>query len=299
MTAPAPATTRDYHDYYLERVSCPAANWCLATGRFTVYGTDTPRFPNGVRTYPYAAVYNGVGWESLFTDSLKLNDGMGALAGVSCPKVKRCDVAGYTTRQKHRGSMFRFDGQDWTRSGPVPKSGVFSAELYDLSCATPSRCQATIEGGKTASWNGHRWSVHRVSKGKMLADIDCPTAKACVAVGGTTTGPVGTSTHSELWARHRWHAIPKARDRAKSLDFVSCPTTKTCYTVGGYYRPYVARWKGGRRWSVSKPKIPSGYYAVRMTALDCPTAKFCMGVGELDPNSTTRHDGLTSWRFVG
>jgi hypothetical protein len=300
MSAPAPATTRPFHDYYLERVSCPAANWCLAVGNFTVYGSPSTRFPNGVRSYPYAAVYDGVGWEALSTDALKLNDGTGYLDAISCPKVERCDAVASTDSKKHRGGFLRFDGNGWSRLGPVPRTSGVTANLVDLSCANLGHCRATPDGAKVATWNGQRWSVKRVGKGKNLDDIDCPTAKDCVAVGGTTTGPVGTSTHSELWARGIWHTMPKSRDHAKGLDQVSCPTTRSCYTVGGYYRPYVARWNAASgKWAVARPKIPSHYYAVRMTALDCPTTKFCMGVGELDPNSVSRHDGLTSWTLGG
>jgi hypothetical protein len=299
MPAPAPATTRIWHDDVLYRVSCPTASWCVAVGHFDVYGKPSNTFPNGVRSYPYSAVYDGSGWSSVSAAAVKLDDGTGELVGVSCPKLKQCVAVSFTSKKGQRGGTFRFDGHRWKRLAAVPRSRGYSTDLLDLSCTKLTYCQA-ISDVQTATWNGKKWSLKAVGKGKTLVDLDCPATKRCVAVGGTSTGPVGTSTHSELLAGGRWHAIPKARDQAKGLAVVSCPTTKSCYTAGGYYRPYIAHWNAASgRWAVTTPARPSGYYTVTMTALDCPTAKFCMGVGELDPNSTSTADGLTSWEFVG
>jgi hypothetical protein len=299
MEAPAPATTRLWHDDVLDRVSCPTANWCVAVGRFDVYGKPSATFTNGVRSYPYAAVYNGSGWASVPTTAIKLADGTGELYGVSCPKVKQCIAASSVSKTGHHGGTFRFDGTNWTWLASEPKSGGYTADLGDLSCTKLSYCRATVDT-QIATWNGKKWALKRIGRGKTLFDISCPATKRCVAVGGTTTGSVGTSTHSELLAGGKWHVIPHGRDHAKGLAVVSCPSTNACYTAGGYYRPYIAHYNvASAKWTVTRPARPSGYYTVTMTALDCPTAKFCMGVGELDPNSTTTPDGLTSWEFTG
>jgi hypothetical protein len=296
VTAPAPTPHISKHyDYDLIRVSCPSASWCVAVGDVDVYGKPTKTFTNGVRSYPYIAVYNGSGWNAVSAAAVKLDDGTGSLDEVACLKVKQCIVVSFDYgRNRRREGTFRFDGRNWKRLGSTPPSYV-----TELSCAKLTYCQAALGTTQVASWNGKKWSVKTVDKKKTIADIDCPATRRCIAVGGAT-GPFETTTHSELWDGHKWYAIPESRDHAKGLSVVSCPTTKSCYTAGGYYRPYIAGWdRASGKWAVTRPAIPSGYYTVRMSALDCPTATFCMGVGELDPNSISTPDALTSWEFIG
>jgi len=129
----------------------------------------------------------------------------------------------------------------------------------------------------------------------FLADVSCPTATACWAVG-TRRG----STDTMLLARHdgdSWRAVdaPTSADgTASALAAVTCASADQCWAVGADgFDALVMRWNGNTWTVVPTPATTSAPEV--LNDVTCVTPSLCWAVG--NAQLILRWDG-TSWATV-
>lgn len=204
---------------FLNGISCPRANLCIAVGSY-----DNG---SGV-TFPLTERWNGKGWKVL--PKAKMSAGK-SLHAVSCTGPIVCTAVG--------GSVVeRWNGRAWTVKPAQRPSGGRSLSLDGVSCVSARRCVAVGSyRGKSQRtlaelWNGRRWTVLRTLVSGGLAGVSCVSARVCVAVGATSGKP--RSTLAEGWNGTSWaiQATPGAGGQASELNAVSCSAVSACTAVG-------------------------------------------------------------------
>ncbi len=148
------------------------------------------------------------------------------LAGASCPSAGDCVAVGFSMfAMATAGLSMIWNGTSWqVPSVPLPDGGTSGSHLDGVSCAAVNRCVAVgaIEsyptGTSTAAavtWNGRAWTATRVpapgkNKTSIFADVTCPTATDCVAVGqsGPARSANGAGTAlSGFWNGKSWRLV--------------------------------------------------------------------------------------------
>jgi hypothetical protein len=191
-----------------------------------------------------------------------------------------------------------------------PVTAAFSPaaadELFGISCVSPRACVAVglnqnalnHRGGPlTEKWNGKAWKyvAMRLPAGAIsgeLFGVSCRSASACVAVGlyldSSDTGiPLAETWDGRAWRPSRLPA--PAGSTGVILDGVSCATAKSCVAVGQYFTgtgaaPLAEAWNG-RRWTIAKPPVPAGSVVGNLGKVSCPTAAYCVAVGDVAANA--------------
>jgi hypothetical protein len=118
--------------------------------------------------------------------------------------------------------------------------------------------------------------------GSQLTGVSCPSAKACFAVGASSTGDQGNQPLAEHWNGTVWaiqHAVKPKTSEDTDHEAISCPTVSNCTAVGFYTNTSgsnlaLAEHWNGSAWSVQR--IPAG--ATEGSALigvSCPSAADC------------------------
>lgn len=192
---------------------------------------------------------------------------------------------------------------------PSRASGRLS--LYGVSCTSPSLCAAVDQAGKVLtsthpsrfrSWKattaagpscapGHTGLRGHTGLHCRLDAISCPTASACVVVGG---GARVVTSRNPLGGRSSWSPT-RPIQRARELSAVSCPSTHFCAAVDvdGHLVTSTHPFGGADRWRVRK--VPS-----RGTEdVSCPSKSVCF-VAQNNPTdvATLRHPTRrhSTWR---
>lgn len=122
-----------------------------------------------------------------------------------------------------------------------------------------------------------------------LDGVSCPSATACVAVGGAggNIGSPGVRTLAEGWAGARWSLQTLPRPPGSlftQLAGVSCPSTTRCTAVGSNLSPFgstmllAERWDG-ERWRLQPVPLPAGPTSARFMATSCGETAACTAVG--------------------
>jgi hypothetical protein len=171
--------------------------------------------------------------------------------------------------------------------------------LTAVSCASKKDCVAvgqtmTPDGKPTPplaeSWNGTRWKLSSLplpagGTSGNLADVSCPSATSCYAVGSYTYGSTGQASLAEFWNGRSWKAAKLAAPAGASyptLISVSCSSAKSCMALGTYSVASGAsvalseRWTGAR-WIAGKVPLPKGGVGVIVSGVSCVSADACKG----------------------
>jgi hypothetical protein len=171
--------------------------------------------------------------------------------------------------------------------------------LTAVSCASKKDCvavgQTMTAGGKPTpplaeSWNGTRWKLLPVplpagGTGGNLADVSCPSATSCFAVGSYTYGSAGQASLAEAWNGRSWKAVKLAAPAGESfptLISVSCASARSCMALGSYSTAsggsvaFSERWTGAR-WIAGKVQLPKGGFGVIVGGVSCVSAAACKG----------------------
>ncbi len=162
--------------------------------------------------------------------------------------------------------------------------GKRAAFLTGVSCAAASECIAVgwyygAQPSRTlvVRWDGRRWQVaSSPSQGhdSQLAAVSCATPADCVAVGSP----------AEAWTGTRWVITA----RSSPMSSVSCDGPASCQAVGvsqaggagGASRPVAARWDS-RGWRPEAMPVPRpAPQTITLAGVSCPSASFCMAVGD-------------------
>ena len=198
--------------------------------------------------------------------------------------------------------VVRWNGKNWS-SERVPQPESFSS-MPVAACPSLSQCFAfgveSFGSGRQQyidEWSGKHWvsaAVPRVPA--VTADVACPAAKSCWAVGEKVVDSLSGVAFAQHWNGRRWKPVRTPHSRLGripgrgpggvsiivpyELQSVSCSSKRSCVAVGrehygGYGGQTLIRWNG-RRWKSLRVRLPRGS---GLWAVSCVTRKFCMAVG--------------------
>jgi hypothetical protein len=193
LTTPAPVGAVQT---YLNGISCTSPSACTITGE--------QHFASGV-VETIAERWDGSSWTIEPTPN-PTGSQFASLWGVDCTGPSACLATG----SSDQGTLAeRWDGGTWSIDPtPNPPGG---GQLTNVACPSPSACTAigftfTNAGGMLLAehWNGGSWSFEPTplipaAHDMGLADIACPSASSCIAVGGYANDGPGSVTLAEQW----------------------------------------------------------------------------------------------------
>jgi hypothetical protein len=191
--------------YDLAAIACPTATSCVASGQ------TSGVLAKGKKA---AIVVIDVGSSHLSVGPVQQVKGAFALQGVACTTSQRCLAVGFDYPVTDGGFLAvtvgaTLKGTTLSVGVPAMLSGFESSLLGAVACPTTTLCQAT---GFWSKGNGTIFGVVPVTDGHdgpalgtpekvpgisftSIADIVCPKAQICVAVGAQdSTGAVATFT---------------------------------------------------------------------------------------------------------
>jgi len=192
-------------------------------------------------------------------------------------------------------------GMGWTTqplgSLPAKKTIVFA-----VSCARPGHCAVvggTLRRGKpgqngtntaaAVTWSGSHFSAWEGPDlgGFGLKGVSCPTATACMAVGGLSNAKFSEQVpYAARWDGHHWtsqHPPDAQVFRDAALDAVSCATARNCVAVGTACQttlcdratPLIESWNGSG-WRLDHAvAVKDGW----LDGVSCVSASNCEAVG--------------------
>jgi hypothetical protein len=280
--------------------SSPAASFPAALGAFAcrsltdcmAVGANTPQ----MATQMIAERWNGSRWSRVaMPKPAGVSDVF--VGGIACPANRECVAVGggYAGTAAGPSALAGiWNGSRWT-VGRAAAPGL-SSELTAVSCPSAASCYAvgnftpehsTATDALIEHWNGKKWSQQtapdlRGTNFDDLADVSCPSAKFCVAVGTDSAGEL-----IERWNGRNWSATaPKSRSSA-ILSGVSCPSATSCFAVGSNLTAsggsVVERWNGAT-WSGSVTPVPHGASYPGLQSVSCVSSTRCLAVGnDLNP----------------
>jgi hypothetical protein len=228
MSSQNRSDTMDYRTA-LTGVSCPTATSCFAVGRYS----DAKIIEH----------WNGSQW-TIMTDHSQPPSTLTELAGVSCPITTSCFAVGtYIPRDSDNiyPLVEHWNGRgSWTFMNGTPSPSQY-ANLFGVSCPTPTNCFAVGQGIETAfieQWHGRgTWSLvnsPNTGNGSTLSGVSCPSTTTCVAVGvHTVVGDRVSRAMVEGWNGSSW-TLASVREPPlfSGLAGVTCPITAACTAVG-------------------------------------------------------------------
>ncbi|HWM64719.1 MAG TPA: trypsin-like serine protease [Solirubrobacterales bacterium] len=164
-------------------VSCPAADFCMAVGRWT------DQWGSGEQL-PLTASWDGSEWTQHETVNPEPESGPPSFADVSCVSADACTAVGRYTAYiealedtRWRPLIERWNGLSWDQLS-VDTVGE-EAELRGVSCRSLSACVAVGANGweetLVLSWNGS-WNEADSEEGELHA-ASCPDSGECMASG--------------------------------------------------------------------------------------------------------------------
>jgi hypothetical protein len=164
------------------------------------------------------------------------------------------------------------------------------AALADVSCPSATFCMAV--GNVIERWNGQAWSIVPAPTLNIAAlqAVTCTSPTFCMAVGGLT----------ERWDGKKWSVVanPKPGNPTELAD-VSCTSTTNCFAVGNYSSRFsfeavalLEHWNG-KTWSVVAGPTPSAPNP-RLNSVSCPSASTCLALGSGDTGVIDGSTALTA-----
>jgi hypothetical protein len=116
--------------------------------------------------------------------------------------------------------------------------------------------------------------------------VSCVSKTFCVAVGSTYNG-TSTRQIAQRWNGTRWSAmtLPTTGTADTELSGISCATIIMCAAVGTNGSERQVEMWNGKTWRVVSTPAPSAARTSALTALDCPSTRMCLAVGEYTPTA--------------
>jgi hypothetical protein len=294
---------------WLYSVSCTARDTCAAGGEYS---------GSGATTVAIVDTESAGNWSTAPTDLTMPGTGAhdAATDGVDCPSAGDCVAVGSYAQSGGAVQPFAAieTGGSWGagRQIQLPANAQSSpgADLDDVSCVTPSGCEAV--GFYLAQKSGDdemmavadvhgKWrraaeiavpASIKPTSNNFLNAITCRKAGFCVAVGSYSllSGKGGPLIAIE--SRGRWHraasvGLPR-NGVAGAANSVSCVSNDRCVVVGSYIdsaghnRAFAFTLRGdhvGRPVEVSAHARRSGP-STGLYSVSC-TAKYCLAIGTL------------------
>jgi photosystem II stability/assembly factor-like uncharacterized protein len=173
-------------------------------------------------------------------------------------------------------------GLAW-HSLPNPDRGKLNHDLADVSCPSATVCYAVGYSTLATTNGGASWQVQAGSPTHYLNGIACPSVTTCVAVGGAGTIVATTDGGAT------WHAQPSGT--ARNLYGVACASSAACVAVGER-GTILTTSDGGQTWT-SRRNLDSGKVNHDFISVACPRVGVCYAVGYSTVATT---DGGVSWQ---
>jgi hypothetical protein len=231
--------------YYLNAVSCAAANFCMAVGN----GTAIEMLPTGVRTFALG-------------QSSEPNTAYIDWRWLSCPASDFCMAGGYVLAgtQKDEPMDATWNGLVWSRVAAMTtrSSRPRAAVITSLSCTERTFCVAAGVQGSMLRWNGSGWSRSKLPVVNDIFMVSCVSTSFCLAVGKTTADVY-------RWDGQIWRGAPSPDLPGYGAE-VSCASSIFCVATDA---GLASVWHG-RSWSSSLSLDPGHYFF----GLSC-AAGFC------------------------
>ena len=237
------------------------------------------------------------------------------LFGIACPTSTSCFAVGsaFSHTLVRKTLVEHWDGHAWSIV-PSPNAAQ-SSTLLHVSCVSDSSCFAVgwsiVNSSLTKTlverWNGTAWSVVASANvpgavSSTLADVSCPSATECFAVGESKLTRAGfASALVERWNGTRWSIVPLPAFAApvefSRLFGISCPAVTSCFAVGsslpvnGNTTAVVEHWDG-TSWSlVVSPALDA---VTTLVAISCASVSNCVA---FSGGLIEKFDG-TGWTIV-
>jgi hypothetical protein len=228
-------------DSSLTGVSC-ASSTCMAVGEFTTRATS--------KDLALAETWDGSKWTLALPPRLKFADDV-VLMDVDCTSPTSCVAVGHLSYDElFNGAaplVERWNGTTWSPERSRNPAGSADTELQAVDCVTAERCVAVgyrrMPDGTYAAFaemsRGSAWTVLPTvsatgSPDTELADVSCPAADRCTAVGTAVLhGSVNAFAESwdgSTWTEERTPTPPGSTSSA--LSTVDCTPPADCRAAG-------------------------------------------------------------------
>jgi hypothetical protein len=281
---------------YLNGVSCPGTNACVAAGASQDAAGDW---------HTLVERWNGATWSVVETPDPAGHQGM-YLVGVSCISATWCAaVGGYQDSSgRYRSLTEIWNGLTWLTTSTTDVAAAAGSELIGVSCTTVAACVAVgdyIDGSDNVfaaaqTWNGRGWVATEVANPSgtdyaSFASVSCTSATSCTAVGRYHDVWGGRVPLAEAMNGKRWsvQSVPNPTGSdGYELWGVSCATAARCTAVGeqlvsgGGFRAVVSQpvalGLSRNRWSLQQ--MPAfAKQDLSLSEVDCTSASVCTAVG--------------------
>jgi hypothetical protein len=264
----------------LSGVSCSAAGACVAVGYYTL----------GSATTLFADLLHGSSW-TLMSPDIPAGASDSEFGGVSCPSASDCVAAGdYSNSSGDMTLAEVWNGSTWTVQ-TTPNYTAGHSQLTGVSCTSATACTAVGSGAMALRWNGTAWSQQKFSKPSQgtkptIFNVSCASATSCSGVGEYDIQGIAYAA-VETWDGTSWSFQDVDLSTSYDTDFlsgISCQSPGVCTGVGTYhdpvdgYRALVAAVAVG--WEAQSPPLPSGTTSSSLAGVSCPSASFCLAVGD-------------------
>ena len=279
----------------LTGVSCPAATFCEAVGRYNLTSFNHVSLVEG---------WNGQRW-ALQRLPLPAGASSTALSQVSCTSARFCEAVGsYQTQTLNQTLPLAatWNGTSWHLQHAPHPAGDPSVQLNVVSCTSSAFCEAwggtnPSSGGNqeiAEQWNGHSWHPQTVpsTSGNAFA-VSCVSAAFCEAVG---VGGVPQAPTAWVWRGSSWTAQTfPSQFGSGSLLGVSCVSPAFCEAIGLEFSasstPAAAVWNGSA-WRIQPIPSPKNA-ATTLSTVSCASVRFCESAGDFELNQSNTPHALT------
>jgi hypothetical protein len=285
MSAAAPASAAPPAPTLLTGVWCASAANCLAVG-----GTDETNTEFSA-AHPLAERWNGKTWRTVPV-RLPARASFGSLLRLACLSATWCVAVGYYAKGGVYHELADFwNGKAWTPTEPPAPGGGKETHLIDVSCRSARNCvsvgladNGTGVRGIVEKWNGAKWArviVPEPGDFSDMSSVSCPTAKFCVAVGGTFGGVLVESWNGTAWRR----VSAPPHGALSTLTSVSCVSPSDCVAVGdadisSSGSGFAETWNG-KAWATARVPWPKGTMSSLLIAVSCASRSYCAAVGNI------------------
>jgi hypothetical protein len=273
----------------LNGISCTAATACTAVG------------------YGFAERWNGTSWSVQAIARTKET-----LSSVSCVTATSCTAVGFYYKAAiETMAAETWNGTTWREVNPAISASYDSDGLSDVSCQNINACTAvgfyhnSVSGNRALveiqqlRWHPEEAPVPSGAIATGLQTVSCPTAKACMAVGGYETSGSTFPDLIESWNGSTWTILSSPNASNSNLSGVSCTSATACTAVGdvssgGSLLTLAERWNG-TAWTVQSSPSPAGAVSSYLTSVSCSSATACTATGFYQDGSGSRLSLAETW----
>ncbi len=267
----------------LSGIACPSETTCLAVGA-TVSLTGA-----GITLVERRS---GSSW-SVLKSADPVDDAKASLVSLSCASATSCQAVGSDQIGGGINTLAEgWNGKTWSLEKTADESGAPVSDLLDVSCATPTSCEAvgaykkgSASGFLIEGWNGRSWAAQKASipSTSSLPALSCPAAGDCTAVGQTDGSLLAVALRHGTWATQSVPGVPGSP--FEGLQAVACHSVGACEATGFYDNSagtvgltLAERWNGSS-WTMQTTPNPSGTEFAELVSVACSAAATCTAVG--------------------